>query len=89
MKLVVAKSKATFSVNEKPDAVSNSSQAPLNISSPSQPQNVTKSSGNPPKQSRRAVKTVAWREAGPLYLNIEHPFTVFEKKVIGINVKGN
>ena len=89
VKLVVPKSKAAFSVKENPDVVSNSSQAPLNISSPSQPHNVTNPSGILPKRSRRAVTAVPWKKAGPLYLNIEHPFTVFEKKVIGINVKGN
>ena len=74
-KLVVPNSRATFSVYEKPNRVSaNSSQTPLNVPSPS--------------RSRRAAGDVPWQEAGTPNLNFEHPFTLFEKKVIGIDVKG-
>ena len=76
VKLVVPKSRATFYVYEKSNRVSgNPSQTPLNVSLPS--------------RSRRATATdVPWQEAGSPNLNFEHPFTLFEKKVIGIDVKG-
>ena len=74
VKLVVPKSKATFSVNEKPHRVSNSTQTPLNISSPS--------------RHRRSASVVPWKKAGPLNLSVDHSFTLFEKKVIGLNVRG-
>ena len=93
VKLVVPKSNATFTINKTPSrlpkgAISNSNRPPLNTPSPSQQQNLTNSSGTPLKRSRRAASAVAWKEAGPLSLSVEHSFTVFEKKVIGINVKG-
>ena len=75
VKLVIPNSRATFSIYEKSNRVSgNSSQMPLNISSPS--------------RSRRAADNVPWEEAGTPNLNFEHPFTLFEKKVIGIDIKG-
>ena len=93
VKLVVPKSNATVSINKKPSrlpskVVSNSSHTPLNTPSPSQQHNLTNSSSIPLRRSRRAASAVAWKEAGPLYLSVEHSFTVFERKVIGINVKG-
>ena len=75
VKLVVPNSRATFSIYEKSNRVSaNFSQTPSNVSSPS--------------RSRRAAGDVPWQEAGTPNLNFEHPFTLFEKKVIGIDVKG-
>ena len=75
VKLVIPNSKTTFSIYEKSNRVSaNSSQTTLNVSSPS--------------RSRRAAGNVPWEEAGSPNLNFEHPFTLFEKKVIGIDVKG-
>ena len=74
VKLVIPKSEATFSVNEKPHRVFNSTQTPLNISSPN--------------RHRRSASVVPWKKAGPLNLNVDHSFTLFEKKVIGLNVKG-
>ena len=76
VKLVVPKSRATFSVYEKSNRVSgNPSQTPSNVSSPS-------------RSRRAAVSDVPWQQAGTPNVNFEHPFTLFEKKVIGIDVKG-
>ena len=74
VKLVVPKNKATFALHDRPSGVFNSSQTPLNVSSPS--------------RSRRAAGYVPWREVGSSNLDFEHPFTLFEKKVVGIDVKG-
>ena len=75
VKLVVPKSRATFSVYEKSNRVSgNPSQTPLNVSSPS-------------RSRRAAAIEVPWQQAGTPNLNFEHPFPLFEKKVIGIDVK--
>ena len=75
VKLVVPKSRATFSVYEKSNRVSgNPSQTPLNVSSPS-------------RSRRAAAIEVPWQQAGTPNINVEHPFTLFEKKVIGIDVK--
>ena len=42
-----------------------------------------------PSRSRRAAAIeVPWQQAGAPNLNFAHPFTLFEKKVIGIDVKG-
>ena len=72
-----------------PNAVSNSSSAPFNTSSPSQCLNFTGDfSGTPLKRSRRAANVVPWNKTGRLSLSTEHSFTLFEKKVIGINIKG-
>jgi len=93
VKLVVPKSNATVSINKKPSRLPskvgpNSSHSSLNTPSPGQQHNLTNSSSIPLKRSRRAASAVAWKEAGPLYLSVEHSFTVFKKKVIGINVEG-
>lgn len=45
-------------------------------------------SGTPLKRSRRAANVVPWNEAGRLSLITERSFTLFEKKVIGIDIKG-
>ena len=84
--------------------VSNSSHTPLNTPSPNQQQNFTNSSSIPLGRSRRAANGDAWKDAGPLDLSLQqsftsavpwekagshdHSFTVFEKRVIGIIVKG-
>ena len=97
VKLVISNNNFTFStVNNtekptviEPNAVSNSSSTPFNTSSPSQHLNFTGNfSGTPLKRSRRAAKVVPWNKAGRLSLNTERSFTLFEKKVVGINVKG-
>ena len=72
----------------EPNSVSNSSGAPFNTSSPSQHFNFTGNSSTPLKRSRRAANVVPWNEAGRLRLNTERSFTLFEKKLIGINIKG-
>ena len=72
VKLVVPKTRVTVSVKEKPSRIP--SKLPLNVSSPS--------------RSRRAAGYVPWREAGTNYLDFNHRFTLFQKKMIGINVKG-
>lgn len=72
VKLVVPKTRVTVSVKEKPRRIP--SKLPLNVSSPS--------------RSRRAAGYVPWREAGTNYLDFNHRFTLFQKKMIGINVKG-
>ena len=74
VKLVVPKNKAIFALHDRPIGVLNSSQTPLNVSSPS--------------RSRRAAGYVPWREAGSSNFDFEHPFTLFEKKMVGIDVKG-
>ena len=53
------------------------------------PSGVFNSSQTPsPSRSRRATGYVPWREVGSSNLDFEHPFTLFEKKVVGIDVKG-
>ena len=74
VKLVVPKNKATFALHDRPSGVFNSSQTPLNVSSPS--------------RSRRAAGYVPWREVGSSNFDFERPFTLFEKKLVGIDVKG-
>lgn len=82
VKLVLQKSKATFSVKDKPsnestDADSNPTQPSSKTPSPIQQHTDNTTWSNIPlKRSRRAVN-----------LNINLPFTLFEKKMIGINVK--
>ena len=97
VKLVISNTNVTFSaVNNtekptqvEPNAVSNSSSAPFNTSSPSQHLNSTGNfSSTPLKRSRRAANVVPWNEADRLILNTERSFTLFEKKVIGIKIKG-
>ncbi|XP_067043990.1 uncharacterized skeletal organic matrix protein 1-like [Acropora muricata] len=97
VKLVISNTKVTFSavnITEKPtqvepNAVSNSSSAPFNTSSPSQHLNFTGNfSGTSLKRSRRAANVVPWNKAGRLSLNTERSFTLFKKKVIGIEMKG-
>ena len=50
------------------------SQTPLNVSSQS--------------RSRRVAGYVPWREVGSSNFDFEHPFTLFEKKMVGIDIKG-
>lgn len=91
VKLVVPKSNPTFSVNRQPHkspSASKNNEMPPNASLPIH--NTTNSSATPLKRSRRASNAIRriWDEADPIYLSVEHSFTLFEKKVIGINVKG-
>jgi len=91
VKLVVPKSSPTFSVKEqphKPEGASKNSEMSPNASLPVH--NTTNSSNTALKRSRRASNTIRriWEDADPIYLSVEHSFTLFEKKVIGINVKG-
>ncbi|XP_015758124.1 PREDICTED: uncharacterized protein LOC107337478 [Acropora digitifera] len=97
VKLVILNSNFIFSVvnnterptEVEPNAVSNSSSVPFGTSSPSQHLNFTSNfSGTPLKRSRRAANVVPWNEAGRLSLNTERSFKLFEKKVIGIDIKG-
>lgn len=95
VKLVVPKSKPTFSVDRHPQrsapSTSKTGQRSSNASFPSQQHNnSTNSSVIPLKRSRRASNVVreSWSKAGPVPLTVKHSFTVFKKKVIGINVKG-
>ena len=90
-KLVVPKSNVTFSVNDKPEAglQPNVNSADFLPPSPSQRQNFT---GNLPsislQRARRAVRGVSWKYTEPISLRVKHSFTLFQKKVIGVNVKG-
>lgn len=91
VKLVVPKSSPTFSVKEqphKPEGASKNSEMSPNASLPVH--NTTNSSNTALKRSRIASNTIRriWEDADPIYLSVEHSFTLFEKKVIGINVKG-
>ena len=96
VKLVISNTNVTFSVvnnTEGPTqvepAVSYSSGAAFNTSSPSQHHNFTSNFyGTPFKRSRRAANVVPWNKAGRLSLITKRSFTLFEKKVIGINIKG-
>ena len=81
VKLVLQKSKATFSIKEKPhniptDVDLNPTQPSSQTPSPIQQHKNTTWSNIPLKRSRRAVN-----------LNVNLPFTLFEKKMIGIKVK--
>ena len=91
VKLVVPKSDPTFSVKEqphKPPGASKNNDMSANVPLPVH--NTTNSTTTALKRSRRASNTVRriWEEADPIYLSVEHSFTLFEKSVIGINVKG-
>ena len=90
VKLIVPKSQPTFSVNDRQPLDSPSIQMSSNVSLPSQQHNLTNPSLIPLKRSRRASNVVrqSFTEAGPLYLTVEHKFTIFEKNLIGIKIKG-
>ena len=97
VKLVISKTNVTFSaVNNiekitqvEQNAVYNSSSASFDTSSHGQHHVLTGNfSSTPLKRSRRAANVVPWNEAGRLSLNIERSFTLFEKRVIGIYIKG-
>lgn len=91
VKLVVPKSDPTFSVKEQPHKPPGASKNTImSASVPLPAHNTTNSSTTALKRPRRASNTVRriWEEADPIYLSVEHSFTLFEKKVIGINVKG-
>lgn len=93
MKLVIPKLKPSFSLNKQQHWSPNASKTnePSSNASFSGQQHI---SSNPSssllKRSRRENNVIreSWKEAGPIHLSVEHSFTVFEKKMIGINVKG-
>lgn len=93
VKLVIPKSKPTFSLNKQqhwsPNA-SKTNEPSSNASFPGQQHFSGNSSSLLLKRSRRGSNVIreSWKEAGPVDLSVEHSFTVFEKKMIGINVKG-
>ena len=96
VKLIVPKIAAVFSIDENladrfPD-VSNPTPMPTNVYLSDQRNNMTSPSVTPLKRFRRANqnKVVArvWKKAGPTYLSIKFPIKLFEKKVLGIKVKG-
>ena len=82
----------TFSVNETEKVTTNSSETPSNDSLSSQQQNSTNSSVTSLKRVRRAeennVVREIWKKTEPMYLGVEETYTLFTKKVLGINVKG-
>ena len=91
VKLVVPKSDPTFSVKEqphKPPGASKNSEISPNTSLPVH--NTTNSSTTALRRSRRASNTIQriWEDADPIYLRVDHSVTLFEQRVIGINVKG-
>ena len=97
VKLIVPKTAAVFSVDEnQTDAFPNVSyptSTPSNFPLSYQRYNMTNSFVTPPKQRfRRAtqnkVVTQVWTKTGPTYLSTEFPIKLFEKKVVGIKVKG-
>ena len=79
VKLIVPKSQPTFSVDDRQPHDSPSIQMSSNVSLPSQQHNSTNPSMIPLKRSRRASNVVrqSFTEAGPLYLTVEHKFTIF------------
>ena len=87
VKLVVPKSEATISVNDT------QSQTPSNVSLPSQQYVSDNSSAVSLKRSKRSVSANAsmigeiWRRIGPVCLNINRTFTLFDRRVLGIRVK--
>ena len=92
-KLDIKNSSVSISVDKETsrvpaDTVSNSSRTTLNAPLSSQHQNLTNSSSIHRKRSRRAARVVPWQRAEAVYWSIEHPFTLFERSVIGMNVKG-
>ena len=91
-----------FTVEETPQqsipVASNSSHTPSNVSLSNQQLNTTNSSVSSQKRVRRAddeeetqdnklVREI-WKKTEPLHLSVSHSLTLFEKKVLGINVKG-
>ena len=78
VKLVVPKTAAILSVEEDPVSLS------------SQQNNSTNSSLVPLSRVRRGNSVVAqvWQKAGPTKLSIDLPVTLFQKKVLGIKIKG-
>ena len=97
VKLIISKPTAMFAVDENPPdtfpVVSYPTSTPSNFSLSDQHYNMTSPSVTPPKKRfRRAnqnkVVTEVWKKAGPTYLSTEFPKKLFEKKVVGIKVKG-
>ena len=84
VKLVVPKTAAILSVDEDP------AETPSNVSLSSQQNNSTNSSLVPLSRVRRGNSVVAqvWQKAGPTKLNVNLPITLFQKKVLGIKIKG-
>ena len=84
VKLVVPKTAAILSVDEDP------AETPSNVSLSSQQNNSTNSSLVPLSRVRRGNSVVAqvWQKAGPTKLSVIHPVTLFQKKVLGIKIKG-
>ena len=89
-KLVIPKSNVTFSVNDKPEGLQpNASSAYFTPTPPSQQQNFTGNMSSISLQrARRAARVASWRYTEPLNLRVRRSFTLFQKKVIGVNVKG-
>ena len=96
VKLIVPKTAAVFSVDENlPDTfqnVSNPTSTQSNLSLSDQRDNLTNPFVTPMKRFRRAnqnnVVAQVWKKAGPTYLSINFPIKLFEKKFLGIKVKG-
>ena len=86
VKLVIPKSNVTFSIHENPEGLQlNASRVFFTHPSPGQQHNFT---GNSSSRTRRTANYVPWKEADPLQLSVLQSFTLFEKKFIGIDVKG-
>ena len=84
VKLVVPKTAAILSVDEDP------TETLSDVSLSSQQHNSTNSSLASLSRVRRGNSVVAqvWHKAGPTKLNVNLPVTLFQKKVLGINIKG-
>ena len=84
VKLVVSKTAAILSVDGDP------AETPSNVSLSSQQNNSTNSSLVPLSRVRRGNSVVAqvWQKAGPTKLSVILPVTLFQKKVLGIKIKG-
>lgn len=86
VKLVIPKSNVTFAIHENPEGLQlNASRVFFTHPSPGQQHNFT---GNSSSRTRRTANYVPWKEADPLQLSVLQSFTLFEKKFIGIDVKG-
>ena len=96
VRLIVPKTAAILSVEEKPaeevSGASNLIPTPSNYSLSIRQHNSTNSSLSSPKRFRRAnqnrVVAQVWSKASSTYPRANLPITLFEKKVIGIRVKG-
>ena len=96
VRLIVLKTAATLSVEEKRaeevSGVSNLIPTPSNFSSSNRQHNSTNSSLATPKRFRRAsqnrVVAQVWRKASSTYPRVNLPIKLFEKKVVGVRVKG-